>query len=201
MADTIQLSSDELVLDRSRYADVRKRERARMIAVRRARRVPLGDRIALEFESAETLLYQAQEMMYVEGVTDPRVADADLDSYRRLLPGTTSLTATLLIELADAAAVRDELVRLQGVQHSVWLRAGEASARGKEIPGPDEDGPSEATASVHFLRFAVDGGLADGLRSGGVAVVASVEHPAYSASTELTAEQRRLLVEQLDSSA
>jgi hypothetical protein len=49
------LSLDDLVLDPARYAALRPGVRAEAIALRRQRRVHVGDLVVLEFEDARTL--------------------------------------------------------------------------------------------------------------------------------------------------
>lgn len=197
MNDAPRLSVEDLVLDRGRYASLRAGERARVMATRAARRVQLGDRVALEFENAETLRYQAQVMVFVEGITDEAAAAGEIAAYSRMLPDAGSLTATFLVELDDAAAVKAELTRLRGLHRSIWIRAGSSASHGEEIPGVDESGPSEETASVHFLRFHLDAGLRAALASGTPAVTVSAEHPEYSASVTLDGGLRARLAADL----
>ncbi|MGH3744863.1 MAG: DUF3501 family protein, partial [Mycobacteriales bacterium] len=71
-----RLTVDDLILDPPAYGKIRAARRAEAMGWRQARRVRLGDVVLLEFESAETLAYQAQEMLYVERVTDEGLAAA-----------------------------------------------------------------------------------------------------------------------------
>ena len=64
-----RLELDQITLDRDSYAAVRADARKRMLAIRRSRRVQLGQLIALEFENEDTLHYQVQEMVYAENIT------------------------------------------------------------------------------------------------------------------------------------
>ncbi|MGB8650089.1 MAG: DUF3501 family protein, partial [Mycobacteriales bacterium] len=146
------LSVDDLVLDPARYALLRPSVRAEAIELRRRRRLHVGDLVLLEFENAATLRYQAQEMLFVERVTDSAVAEEELTAYDRLLPGRTAVTATLLIEIADQDLVKPELERLAGLHDSVRLEVGAHRCPATDVPPPD-DGPSDRTFSVHFLRF------------------------------------------------
>lgn len=189
------LTVDDLVLDPSRYAELRPDRRAAAIALRRARRVQLGDKVAVEFENVETLRYQAQEMLYVERVTDQGAAEAELASYERLLPGPSALTATLLVEIADQDQVRAELTRLTGLHDRVRLEVGDHVCPATDVPPPDE-GPSERTFSVHFLRFDVPAGAREAL-SGDAPARLVVDHPDYQAATEIGAETRAQLIADL----
>src|SRR4051794_18302464 len=174
------LSRDALVLDLTAYAAQRAALRDRMIPLRRARRLRLGDQLALEFENAETLTYQVQEMLFTEGVIDNDEVAHELASYSRLLPTSHELCATMFIELDDMTAVRDELERLTGVQHALRIEVGGHVAPATELPGPDEDGPSEATYSVHFVRFHFSDDARDAFRDPSEPARLVVDHAAYA---------------------
>jgi hypothetical protein len=191
------LSRDALVLDRRAYAERRAAERDRMIPLRRTRRVRLGDQLVLEFENADTLHYQVQEMLFTEGVTDEAEVAHELEAYSRLLPTSHELCATLFIELDDVATVRDELVRLTGVHHAISLDIAGSRATATEVPGPDEEGPSEATFSVHFLRWRLTDEQRDAFRDPAVPASVVVDHPEYSDEAPITGETRLALLADL----
>src|SRR5436305_2910253 len=130
-----KLSVDELVLDRQAYAERRPADRDRMIPLRRERRLRLGDQLACEFENTDTLRYQVQEMIYAEGISDPGEAAAEVDAYARMLPNSHELSCTLFIELDDVKTVRDELERLDGIQHALAVHVGDQWVPARELPG------------------------------------------------------------------
>lgn len=193
-----ELSVDNLVLDPARYATQRKARRAAAIELRRSRRVQVGELIALEFENADTLHYQAQEMLYVEGISEETAAAAELAAYQRLLPGpapTPHLCATMLVEIADQAEVKSRLQALAGVHEAIRLEVGDTACPAYDVPPPDE-GPSERTFSVHFLRFDLPAEAVTALQGSAPARIV-VDHPAYSASAELSPATRAQLVSDL----
>ena len=196
------LSRDSLVLDPSAYAAQRSAARDRMIPLRRGRRLRLGDLLVVEFENAQTLTYQVQEMLFTEGITDDAEVAHELDAYSRLLPTPHELKATLFVELTDVATVREELARLAGLQHALRIEVGAPGeqtrvAPATELPGPDEDGPAEATYSVHFLRFTFDDAARDAFRDPSVPASLVVDHPAYADDVPIDGEVRRALLADL----
>ncbi len=191
------LSRDALVLDYRAYAAQRAEARDRMIPLRRTRRVRLGDILILEFENAETLQYQVQEMLYTEGVTDELEVAQELEAYSRLLPSSHELCATLFVELDDVAAVREELERLRGVQHAISIEVSGSRVPAVELPGPDEEGPSESTYSVHFLRFRFSDEQRDAFRDPTVAASVVVDHPEYADEAPLSGQTRTSLLADL----
>jgi hypothetical protein len=191
------LSRDALVLDPTAYAEQRHATRDRMIPLRRGRRVRLGDMLVVEFENADTLTYQVQEMLYTEGITDDDEVAHELASYSRLLPSSHDLTATMFVELDDVDAVRDELLRLGGIQHAIRIEVGPHLVAASEVPGPDEDGPSESTYSVHFLRFGFDDDSRDAFRDPSEPASLVVDHEAYNDSVPIDGDTRLSLLADL----
>ena len=191
------LSRDALVLDLGSYAEQRPAARNRMIPLRRGRRLRLGDQLVLEFENADTLTYQVQEMLFIEGVTDEAEVEHELAAYSRLLPSSHELAATLFIELDEVGEVREELRRLTGVQHSIRIEVGGEQAPAVELPGPDEDGPSEETYSVHFLRFRFSDAARDAFRDPSSPARLVVDHPAYADDVAIEGDARTSLLADL----
>jgi hypothetical protein len=191
------LARAAITSDAAAYAERRPTGRDRMIPLRARRRLRLGDQLVVEFENAETLVYQVQEMVYAERMTDEAEIGAEIDAYSRLLPGSHALTATLFVELEELATVRGDLQRLAGLQHSLSIDVGGRTVAGTEIPGPDEEGPSQATYSVHFLRFAFDDETRDAFRDPDVPASLVVEHPAYADDVPIDGQARRELLADL----
>ncbi|MCK9904387.1 DUF3501 family protein [Frankia sp. Cpl3] len=188
----------DITTDHQSYSARRSQARARMIPIRAERRVRVGDILLFEFENAETLRYQVQEMVYTERLSAPGEVAHEVDAYSRLLPSSHALTATMFIELDQLDAVRDELVRLSGVQSRISLEIGGVTVPAVEIPGVDEDpdAPSE-TVSVHMFRFPLTDETRDAFRDPEVPVELVVDHPAYSDGTPVTGATRRSLIADL----
>lgn len=178
------MSVADLILDQTEYAAVRRDRRADAIALRRLRRVVLGDTVVVEFENEATLQYQAQEMLYVERVSDPSVAAEEIAVYERLLPSPQTLTATMLVEIAAPEAVRAELARLDGLHDRIELHIGDTVTTAREIPPPDE-GPSPHTVTVHFLGFDLSEAAVAALAAGAASRLV-VDHPSYAAAADLS---------------
>ena len=191
------LSRDALVLDLAQYAVQRPAARDRMIPLRRGRRLRLGDQLVLEFENVDTLTYQVQEMLFTEGITDEAEVAGELAAYSRLLPSSHELTATLFVELDDVTNVRDELSRLNGVQHSIRIDVAGERVPAVELPGPDEDGPSVETYSVHFLKFRFTDTARDAFRDPTVPALLVVEHSEYADDTPIAGDARKSLLADL----
>jgi hypothetical protein len=192
-----KLSVDELVLDRQVYAQRRSADRDRMIPLRRERRLRLGDQLVCEFENADTLRYQVQEMVYAEGISDRGEAAAEVDAYARMLPTSHELSCTLFIELEDVSTARAELERLSGIQSALRIDMGDERVTTHELPGLDVDATPGRTASVHFLRFTFSDAQRDMFRDPRVPARLVVDHPAYSDDIAIDGVVRRSLLADL----
>ena len=178
------------------YAEQRVAFRARVIAHKRARSVPLGPNLTLSFEDQLTVQYQVQEMLRIERIFEAQAIDDELAAYNPLIPDGGNLKATLLIEFPDAEERKRALTRLRGIEDAVFIEvAGERSA-----PIADEDlerSDAEKTSAVHFLRFELHKPARQALKRGAPLTVVC-EHPQYRHTTEVTDATRRALAADLD---
>ena len=126
--------------------------RSRIIALKQRRRISLGPLVTLVFENRETLRFQIQEMIRAERILEPVKVQDELDVYNELLPSEHELSATLLIEITEEAAVKEWLDRFMGLDrgHTVAIIAG-----GESVFGAFEGGHSHESkiSAVHFVRF------------------------------------------------
>jgi hypothetical protein len=178
------------VLGRERYAQAREAIRRRLIEHKRTRRVAVGDRLSFVFEDRATVWYQTQEMLWVEHVTDLDAIRDELDVYNALLPSETELAATLLIELADAARMREEFQRLLGLDRHVALLVGD-----RRIAAEFEGGrqTEDRISAVQYVRFPCDADARRALADGATMAIA-VDHPSYSVTATLEAATRASIV-------
>src|SRR5262245_35742384 len=109
------------LLGRERYGQSRDPIRRRLVEHKRSRRVPVGERMSLVFEDRATVWYQTQEMLWVEHITDLDAIRAELEVYIGLVPHEDELSATLFVEIAEPARMREELDRLVGLDRHVHL--------------------------------------------------------------------------------
>jgi hypothetical protein len=188
------LTVDDLELDLDAYGARRDDSRAAAIALKKHRRVSLGDVVTLVFENRDTLKHQVQEMLFVERTTDLAKIGEELDVYNPLMPTSHELSATLFLELPDMATLKAELPRLAGIEHCFSLVVG-----GTPVKAVGEEGRSreDYTATVHYLRFPLSDDERDAFRDPGVPVEVAVDHPNYADSAPLTGDVRRSLLADL----
>jgi hypothetical protein len=181
------------------YERVRDAMRARIIELKRRRRVAVGDHLTFLFENRDTVLFQIQEMVRTERVVDDARVQDEIDVYNALVPDPGELSATLFIEIPDLIHMTQEQVRravnrFQGLdREGVWLVVG-----GRRIPARFEEGHSseEKMAAVHYLRFALPPEVRLALAAGTVRIV--VDHPGCRGEAVLTPDVRSELLKDLE---
>lgn len=160
------------------YAKARNDFRARVIAHKQHRTLHLGEHITLIFEDELTMRYQVQEMLRVEKIFDEAGIEGELEAYNPLIPDGGNWKATMMIEYADVEERQRMLARLVGIEDRVWMRVGDCAPL-YAIADEDLDRSTDSkTAAVHFLRFELDAGMRQALKSGAV-LSAGVDHPQY----------------------
>ena len=178
------------LVDLERYEVLRPAYRAAVIAHKRGRRVALGEKVTLVFEDRETLRFQVLEMLRVERIRDPALAQKELDVYNELMPGSGELSATLFIEITEAPRIRPELDRLVGLDEHVALVLGDEALRARFDPKQLEE---ERISAVQYIRFVLDPAQARQLADPRVGARLRCDHPHYPREVELGPELRRRL--------
>ena len=191
------LRIDEIV-PLERYGQLRDAYRERVIAYKRTRRVALGESATLLFEDRETLRFQVQEMLWVERTREPAKVQAEIDVYNELMPGADELSATLFLEIVEAAEIRPTLERLVGLDRHVQLVLGE---------GPDEtlfharfdrrQLEEERISAVQYLRFPLGAEGCRRLADSSVRARLRVDHPHYRREEEIPPGVRMSLIASL----
>ena len=136
-----------------KYAEIRNEFRARVMAHKKSRRLPLGLNATLYFEDRLTIHYQVQEMLRIEKIFERADIEEELAAYNPLIPDGHNWKATFMLEYDDRAERGEMLTRLVGIEDCVWMRVGAGAII---VPICDEDMERETetrTSSVHFMRF------------------------------------------------
>ena len=179
------------------YAKSRKEFRARVIAHKKVRTIPVGPNTTWCFEDRLTVQYQVQEMLRVERIFEAEGIEEELAAYNPLIPDGSNWKATLLIEFPDAEERRRELARLKGIEDRCWAQVA-GHARVYAIADEDLERENDhKTSSVHFLRFELTPAMVASARSG-AAVSLGIDHEHYTHAVDpLGSSQRDALVKDL----
>jgi hypothetical protein len=163
-----------------KYARIRPEFRAKVIAHKKTRQLPLGPNATVYFEDALTMQYQVQEMLRLERMFEPEAIQEELDVYNPLIPDGSNWKATFMVEFPDEAERKVQLAKLIGIEKAIWVQVADF-ARVKPIANEDLDRETEEkTAAVHFLRFELTPEMVAAVK-GGAAIRAGIDHPQYQA--------------------
>ena len=186
------------IKDLVEYEKARDAMRGRLIALKRSRRVPVGDLLTFLFENRETVLFQIQEMIRTERIVEEEKIRGEIEIYNELIPGERELSATMFIEVDDPGRVRAVLDQLQGIDRgeAVYFRM-----RDLKVAGIFESGRSTENkiSAVHYVKFSFSEAARDAFLDSRVAVEVVVDHPHYQARTNIDEGVRRSLTQDLTS--
>ena len=175
------------------YEKIREDFRRSIIDLKKKRRVSVGDRVSLVFENRDTVMFQIQEMMRAEKITDLDKIREEIEAYRSLMPGPGELSATLFLEIEDQSHLREDLLRFLGIDEAVSLKVGSL-----RIPAKFEVGRSkeDKISAVQYVKFHFDGDQRDAFEGSEPAWLC-IDHPNYKAEARLGPETRESLVADL----
>ena len=181
-----------------KYAEIRSEFRARVMAHKKARRLPLGPNANLYFEDRLTIQYQVQEMLRIEKIFDRAGIEEELAAYNPLIPDGHNWKATFMLEYDDRTERDEMLAKLVGIEDCVWMRVGAGPVI---TPVCDEDLERETetkTSSVHFMRFELAREDISALKQG-AEISAGISHQEYTYQlTPIPPEIRRSLLADID---
>ena len=165
------------------YAKARQEFRAKVMAHKKNRTLPLGGNVTLIFEDDLTIRYQVQEMLRIERIFEEEGIQDELDAYNPLIPDGSNWKATMMIEYPDAEQRRQMLARLIGIEDKVWIKV-EGHPRVYALADEDlERETADKTSSVHFLRFELDRAMAQAVKRG-ARLSAGIDHPQYNVTID-----------------
>ena len=173
--------SDLLSLEE--YNSTRDDLRKKVLAIKKKRKIQIGNNVTLLFENTDTIRYQIQEMLRIEKIFEANGIEEELATYNPLIPDGTNLKATMMIEFPDETIRKERLSQLVAIEKRMWLQVGENERTFAEADEDLERSTEEKTSAVHFLRFELTDLMVKDLKSG-VTLFAGIEHPNYNIRTQ-----------------
>ena len=166
------------ILDIAQYEKARGEFRRRVIGLKKNRRLPVGPKVTFVFENHDTVLFQIQEMMRAERIVDDNAIRHEIDTYNQLLPCENELAATMLIELPDAARIREEITKFHGVNtgEATYILVGD-----ERLPGVFDAGQSDdrRISAVQYVRFRFSDAQREAFVTGASPARLVIDHPNY----------------------
>jgi hypothetical protein len=190
------------VKDLVEYEKVREAMRARMIELKKDRRITIGDNLTLLFENRETVLFQIQEMVRTERIVQDDKIREEIEAYSALLPRPGELSATLFIEIPgiarmSTAQMREAVNRFQGLDRdALWLDVGRSALAARFESGHTKE--EKKMAAVHYVRFAVPPDARAALADASQPARLRVDHPRYRAEAVVAPALRAQMLADLE---
>ena len=171
------ISLDDIISN-DEYGNIRSSKRREMIEFKKFRRLDVGPVASLYFESRDTMIYQIQEMAYVEKITREEL-DEELASYNPLVPNGRELTATMMIEIDDPLRRKNFLSRLGGVEEKVKIVIGDIEIYADYEKDVDRTTSEGKASAVHFLHFKFNDELVEAFNNKENIIQIGIDHEAY----------------------
>jgi hypothetical protein len=172
------------------YAGIRDDFRKHVFALKKPRRVLIGDRVSLVFENRHTVTMQIEEICRVENLVTDAQIEAEIATNNELMPTDTSLSATLFVELAPDADAVKALGELVGLDEHVLLHVGPHAIRAAFEPGRST---MERISAVQYTRYPLSVEAKRALQTPGTPLVLEIDHPNYAFRVELSEATRASL--------
>ncbi|MDQ3368103.1 MAG: DUF3501 family protein [Myxococcota bacterium] len=172
------------------YGPIRDDYRHRVFALKRPRRIVVGDRVAIVFENRHTLTLQIEEMCRAEAMTTEAQIEAEIEVYNALMPSESSLSATLFIELPADEDPYVALKQLVGLDEHVLLHIGPHAIRAAFEEGRSTD---DKISAVQYTRYPLSDEARAALMVPGTQVAVEIDHPNYRHRVECSEELRTSL--------
>lgn len=181
------------IVGNAAYEKMRDQFRQRIIELKKHRRVSVGDKVTLVFENRDTVIFQIQEMMRAEKISDLDKIREEIEVYNELIPVPGELSATLFLEIEDQTHLREDLLKFLGIDESVCLKVGI-----DPIPARFEEGNTkeDKISAVQYVKFPFSEATRRAFVKGERAELV-IDHPNYQARTVIEPDTRQSLVEDL----
>lgn len=180
----------EDIIGLASYEKVREEFRQRIIDLKKSRRVAVGDKVSVVFENRDTVIFQIQEMIQAERITDLDKIREEIDVYNGLLPDPGELSATLFLEIEEQSRIREELLKFLGIDEALYLKIGNRSIHARFEPGHSKE---DKISAVQYVRIPLSPEEQQAFVEGKEPAALVIDHPNYRASATIDAETRKSL--------
>ncbi|PLX36753.1 MAG: DUF3501 domain-containing protein [Hyphomicrobiales bacterium] len=180
------ITREDIISD-DEFGKVRAERRKAMLPTKKLRRIHVGPFATFYFENFETMLFQIQEMLYIERGGEEQIKD-ELNAYNPLVPQGSELVATVMLEIEDGKRRTETLKTLTHIEQHMFVQVGDE----KVYCVPEEDAertsPDGKTSSVHFVRFPFSD--AQKAAFAGAQVIVGIDHENYAHMAMLSADSK-----------
>lgn len=178
----------EDIKDVRAYEGEREEFRKNIIALKKIRRIHVGEVLTFLFENRDTMRFQIQEMARAEKLYTDEKIENELRVYNDLIPSRNVLKSTMFVELVNDDQLREWLPKLVGIQNHIQLSFDDQIVSAYE---PDEERltrDEEVTSAVHYVFFEFTDEQREKFLKCETEIKISTNHPQYEYSSTLNAD-------------
>ena len=121
MSKEQKIITKEDLLPLDAYTKVRRQMRKELVEFKKNRRILLGPYATFYFECYETMIYQVQEMLYIERGGVEQMYD-EIKAYNPLVPKGKELVATLMFEIDNEIKRKEFLSSVGGIENKTFIK-------------------------------------------------------------------------------
>ena len=140
------------VINIDKYINERPKIKKEISEIKKFRRIPVGPYATFYFECYDTMIYQVQEMLYIERGGIEQMKD-ELKAYNPLVPKGKELVATLMFEIDNEIKRKEFLNSVGGIEEETFIQIGENKIMSRPEQDTDRTSEDGKASSVHFLHF------------------------------------------------
>jgi hypothetical protein len=143
------------------------------------------------------MLAQVHEMLHIEKGGKEQIA-GELETYNPLIPQGSELIATLMLEIDEPARRAATLLKLAGIEESVYLSVGSERINARPTEYEDRTTEDGKTSSVHWVRVAFTKKQIAAFKNPAETVILGLTHPNYGHMAVVSPDTRAELAKDFD---
>ncbi len=175
------------VINIDKYINERPKIKKEISEIKKFRRIPVGPYATFYFECYDTMIYQVQEMLYIERGGIEQMKD-ELKAYNPLVPKGKELVATLMFEIDNEFKRKEFLTSVGGIEEETFIQIGEHKIMSRPEQDTDRTSEDGKASSVHFLHFDFTEDLIKEFVKEGSTILLGFSHKNYKHFSELSSE-------------
>ena len=185
------------VINIDKYINERPKIKKEISEIKKFRRIPVGPYATFYFECYDTMIYQVQEMLYIERGGIEQRKD-ELEAYNPLVPKGKELVATLMFEIDNESKRKEFLNSVGGIEEETFIQIGENKIISRPEQDTDRTSEDGKASSVHFLHFDFTEELINDFVKEQSTVLLGFNHKNYKHFSELSQEVKSELKKDFD---
>ena len=188
---------EEDVIDIDNYIKERSNIKKEISLLKQNRRIPVGPHATFYFECYQTMIYQIQEMLFIERGGKEQLHD-EIKAYNPLVPKGKELVATLMFEIDNEKKRKDFLNSVGGIENKTFIQIGEHKVMAKPEADTERTSEDGKASSVHFLHFELNDDLVKLFIKDDIKIMLGFDHPNYKHFSEVSEVSKKELSNDFD---